>query len=305
MKIIITGGTGLLARYIAKELCSTKNEICVVVSEHRVDFAKELYHDRISIITNDEFFAPEMVKGIIPGACIINTAFTRKNDGREVASSMDYAYALFNACKKNSAYGVINISSRSVYEEPKEGEYNKEDSPINADSLIAAAKYGSELLLKAFFEGASTKYTNLRIASVNELKTDNNMVRPLNIFVDCVLNHKSITVFNGNQIMSFVDPRDVAIAIKLICLSDAEWKDTYNVGAGNIGTCRLIEMAEKVVETGVKLGFEKVGIDIVEKDISQTAGLDIERINIDFGYEPAFSLEDMIMALFEMKRKQL
>ena len=305
MRIIITGGTGLLARYFVKELKGTESEIYVVVSDQRLEFAKELYEEKVTILSASVFYTTETLEAIVPNSCVIHTAFTRRNDGREVASSMDYAYRLFNSCKKYSVGSVINISSRSVYEEPKAGEYNQEDSLINTDSLIATAKYGCELMLKAFFDGTAVKYTNLRIASVNELKTDNNMVRPLNVFVDCVLNQKNITVFNGNQIMSFVDPRDVAKAIRLICAPNIEWKDTYNVGSGKLCTCRLIEMAERVIAIGENLGYKKVGIDIVEKDINQTAGLDIERIRKDFGYEPAISLDDMITALFEMKRDQL
>ena len=302
MKIIVTGGSGLLARYIVAELQKSIDEISVVVSDQRALFATDkLYNDKITVIPESCFFKDDVLKEKISGACIINTAFTRKNEGHEIAKSLDYAYRLFAACKKYKARSVINCSSRSVYEQPASGEYNTEDSPINADSLIATAKYGSELLLKAFFNESDIQYTNLRIASVNELKLDNNMTRPLNVFVDCVLDGKNITVFNGKQIMSFVDPRDVAKAIRMVCTSENNWKEVYNVGSGTLCTTSLYNMAKRVVEIGVELGYTEVGIDIIEKDISQTAGLNIERIQRDFGFVPDISLDDMIRSLFEMK----
>ena len=304
MRIIVTGGTGLLARYIAYEMAGHADELLAVVSDSRADVAKVLYKDypQVQVVPKSVFCQSAYLKEKMPGACVIHTAFTRKNDGTEIAASLDYAYSLFSACKEYAASSVLNISSRSVYEEPKEWEVNNEASAIRADSLIAAAKYGTELMLKAFFQGGNVRYASVRVASVNELKMDHNMVRPLNVFVDCVMKGESIKVFNGKQIMSFVDPRDVACAIRLMCLSSAEWKDTYNIGAGQIGTMTLLKMAEKVVAIGERLGYPKVSIDVIEKDIHQTAGLDISRIQKDFGYVPKISLDDMIVSLFEMKR---
>ena len=306
MKAVITGGTGLVARYVAEKLDSQGFEVILVVSDGRDSFAEELYsgNKNCRIVSRTDFFSEECLNNIIPGAYVVHTAFTRKNEGHEVAKSLDYAYTLFDACKKHGAKGVVNCSSRSIYEEPKEGEFNTEDSPINPTALISTAKYGEELMLRAFFDETKIQFTNLRIASINELKTDNNMVRPLNIFVDCVMNGNNIRVFNGTQTMSFVDPRDVANAVCLILSSDKAWKPVYNVGAGSLCTEKLLDMAKKVVEIGVELGYPEAAIEIVEKDITQTAGMSIDLIKQDFGYEPAISLEIMIRSLFSMKEEE-
>ena len=301
MRAIITGGTGLLARYIIEELLQYDFEIVAVVSENRMEFAKTLYSNNVRLVSNDFFSDANALKKDIPDSCIINTAFTRANEGKEVARSLDYSYSVFDASKRNGAKSVINCSSRSVYEDPGEGCFNTEESEINTDSLIATAKYGSELLLKAFFNGTEIKYTNLRISSINELKLDNNMIRPLNIFVDCVISGKNLTVYNGNQTMSFVDPRDVARAVRMICCSSTDWKDVYNVGSGELGTYRLIDMAKSVVRIGEEFGFPPMGIDIIRKNINQSAGLNNDRIFNDFGFSPKISLDEMIRSLYEMR----
>lgn len=305
MKIVVTGGTGLVARYVAEKFDSHGFETVLVVSDGRIEFAKELYSETryCKIVSRSEFFSENCLNEVLPDSYVVHTAFTRKNEGHEVAKSLDYAYNLFDACKKHGVKGVLNCSSRSIYEEPKEGSFNTEDSPINPTALISTAKYGEELMLKAFLEGTSVKYTNIRIASINELKTDNNMVRPLNIFVDCVMKCNTIKVFNGTQTMSFVDPRDVANAIYLILSSDRAWKPVYNVGAGSLCTEKLLNMAKKVVEIGSELGYPETEIEIVEKDITQTAGMSIDLIKQDFGYEPSVSLEMMIRSLFSMKEE--
>ena len=307
MNVCVTGGTGLIARYVIYRLHEEKRfHLYVVVSSGREDFAKQLYKglDDIEVINVKHFFEDSVLEKVLPHAYVVHTAFTRKNDGIEIARSQEYAYRLFTSCKAFGAKGIINMSSRSVYLEPMNGELNTESSPVNCDSLIATAKYGSELLLSGILAGTSIKYTSLRCASVNELKTDNNMVRPLNVFVDCVLNNKPITVFNGNQIMSFVDPRDVAQSVFLICSSSCSWKPVYNVGPDSSCTCKLIDMARKVIEIGLLHGYADVGINIVEKEIRQSAGLDSSLIREDFGYMPEFNLDMMISDLFKMKKEK-
>ena len=75
-------------------------------------------------------------------------------------------------------------------------------------------------------------------------------------------------------------------------------------GAGTAGTARLLDMAKTVLEIGVQLGYARVGIDVVPKNIQQTAGLDITKITADFGYKPRIPLEEMIRSLFAMKRNR-
>lgn len=299
---VVTGGSGLLGRHIVKRLSSvsTAKEVIAVVSQERIGFAKDLFDglDNITVLSKDYLFNNLSLEN----ACVIHTAFTRNNtDGYEISKSLQYCYSLFRKCKSENVKAVINFSSRSVYKEPAPGKLNDESSELNLCGLISVAKYASELLLLSTFENTMIKHTSLRIASVNELKTDNNMIRPLNVFVDCVMNNKPIKVYNGNQIMSFIDPRDVASAVMLLCGTDKEWKTLYNIGPNQDCTCKLIEMAEKVVDIGVRLGYPRVEIDIVPKDIVQTAGLDTERFKKDFGFVPQYSLDSMIESLFAMK----
>ena len=302
-KIVVTGGTGLLARFVVREFVNNNYLVFPIVSNERIEFARNLFRDMSNVqITSNDYFFSNLNKEFLHDSFVINTAFTRKNDGQEIAKSLEYSFKLFDKCKRSNIAGIINCSSRSVYKEPNAGELNTENSPLDLDSLIASAKYGSELLLFSFFQDTDIKYTNLRIASLNEIKQDNNMVRPLNVFVENVINNESIKVYNGEQTMSFVDPRDVAKGIRMMCDSDKSWEHTYNIGAGLSCTMKLIEMAKMVVDIGLKLGYKKVNIEVIDKDIKQTSGMDISRINEDFGYYPDYTIEDMIIALFEIRR---
>ncbi len=308
-KVFVTGGSGLIARYIVNRFSQDKNYLLyAVVSENRINFAEALYKPfkNVKVITAESLFDDEVKREQLKNSFVIHTAFTRKNDGKEIVRSLQYTYRVFELCKIYSVAGVLNISSRSVYKDPDAGTLNDEDSELCAKGLISAAKYASELLLLSFFANHTTggrgiKYSNLRVSSVNELKTDNNMTRPLNVFVDCIIKGENIKVYGGSQIMSYIDPRDAAEAVYLMCSSgNKSWKDTYNVGSGC--TYTIQELAEKVISIGAELGYAEVNIEVIMKDDFQRAGLNIERIREDFGFEPKITIDEMIRSLFEMKR---
>ena len=306
-KYIITGGTGLVARYAAFAFAAdTCNTVIMVVSEERIPFAKELYagYDNISVVGRNELLDPNSDEDYY-GSVVIHTAFTRKNEGEEITRSLDYSFDVFMFAKRKNVRSVIYISSRSVYKEPDEGQLNTESSPIFCSSLIGAAKYATELMLESCFKGSGIKFTSLRISSINELKQDNNMIRPLNVFVDRVMIGESIKVIGGMQVMSFIDPRDVACAIRLVASSDKEWRPVYNVGTGWMATMSLLDMAKTVVDIGVTRGYDKAEIIIEEKVVNQRAGLDITHIKEDFGFEPEIGIERMISDLFNMKEGRI
>lgn len=301
-RIIVTGANGLLARYIIKELV-VNNFVVTAVSNNK-NSARSLYSglNNLDIINYDE-----MSQGCLKefnGCSIIHTAFTRKNDGEQVAKSLDNTLKVLELAKTMPAERFYNISSRSVYQEPEEGCLNDEHSLINplANNAIGIGKYAAELLVQACLGCTKIKYTNLRISSVNELKLDNTMARPLNAFVDAMINGRDIKVVGGMQVMSFIDPRDVAAAILALLYVD-DLKTVYNIGTGWLCTDNLLNMAQLVVERGVNKGFNPVNIVIEEKQVNQRAGLDISRLQSDTNWNPAYDLNKMIDSLYELKTK--
>ena len=178
---------------------------------------------------------------------------------------------------------------------------NTEDSPLNYSPYISLGKIIAERMVANYFGGTSIKFTNLRLGSVNELKLDNTMIRPLNVFVKNVINGEPIRVVGGMQVMSYIDPRDIAAAISSL-LKVSQWKSVYNVGTGWLCTKSLLEMAQMVVRIGKELSYKEVPVNVEEKNVVQRAGLDISRITNDTAWRPQVTLEQMIESLYQMLR---
>lgn len=291
--IIVTGASGLVARFLIHELVKNIEYNVIAVSRDKDRIESLLKNTTVKCINYDE------LSNYVSGCVLIHCAFTRSNDGKLVTESLDLTQKIFiHACKYN-AESIINISSRSVYIEPNDGCLNTESSPLNYGLFYSIGKIVAENMLQNLCADTKIKYTNLRIASVNELKLDNTMVRPLNVFVKNVIERRPIKIVGGNQMMSYIDPRDVATSIVKL-LQVPQWQPIYNIGTGWMCTKRLIELANMVVKIGSQLGYNEVPIVIEEKEIYQRAGLDISKITTDTGWIPQISLEMMIKDLYIM-----
>lgn len=295
--IVVTGASGLVARHLIYELSKNEDYQIVAVSRQPEKTAELYVGMPVKCITYNN------VADFLTGAILIHCAFTRNNDGKSVVDSLDVAQKIFISAFKNNVSAVINISSRSVYVEPNEGSLNTEDSALNYAPYISLGKIIEERMVIDLFEGTDILFTNLRLASVNELKRDNTMIRPLNVFVSNVIAGKPIRVIGGMQMMSFIDPRDIATAICSL-LKIAQWRPIYNVGTGWMCTRSLLEMAKLVVSKGKQLGYKEVLINVEEKNVIQRAGLDISQITEDTGWLPTISIELMIESLYQMLGKE-
>lgn len=297
-KILITGSSGLVARFLIKMLLK-KNYIIYAASSD-VLVTKNLYKTdkNLIVISNEEVFDNKIVKKV---DFIVHCAFTRKNDMTEIVKSLALTYRLLKVWnEENLDIGFINISTRSVYAEPNENELNTETSIIKPSGYIGLAKYATELMTD--LASNSKKYTCLRLSSVNELKNDNNMIRPMNVFVENMIKGENINIISGNQIMSYIDPRDVADAIyRLLLMDPKNWKSIYNIGTGWLCTKKLLEIANLVVMIG-KENFNLLPVKVIveEKDLQMHAGLDISRLEKDTGWKPSYTLENMIIDLYLM-----
>lgn len=291
--IVVTGASGLVARFLILELVKNKEYNVIAVSRNKNKIESLFKNNNVKCINYNE------LSNYVAGCVLIHCAFTRNNDGKLVTESLDLTSNIFMMALKYTAEAIINISSRSVYIEPNEGCLNIEISPLNYGSFYSVGKIVAENMLQNICAGTNIKFTNLRIASVNELKLDNTMVRPLNVFVKNVIEGKPIKIVGGNQMMSYIDPRDVATSIVNL-LQISQWSPIYNIGTGWYCTRKLIDLANLVVDIGAQLGYDKVPIVVENKEINQRAGLDISKITADTGWIPQIPLEMMIKDLYIM-----
>lgn len=302
INVLLTGASGLVGRNIVKVLSDSEiySVTAVGTSKEKLEAMYADYRD-VTCISNDDLLSGKFCIDDVD--YVIHCAFTRKNDPVEVTRALDFTADLYKLFKDKRVKGILGISTRSVYKEPEEGELNTEESVIAPNGLIGIAKYAAELMLETLCSYSGQPYSILRLGSVNELKTTDTMVRPMNVFVDCMLSGKPIHIVGGSQVMSYIAPQDIADAIKSILdLPTEKWSDVYNIGTGWMCTDTLLNIAKKVRDIGVKeFGVAPVEIEIEEKEVNMHAGQDITRLTSATGWKPVWTMEKMISDLYKMK----
>ncbi len=298
-KIMVTGASGMLAQEIIHKL-DDGNTMIYAVSADKNSINTTSLSSNVICFNNTDIETDMYEWNDI--YAIINCAFTRINENIQVIKSIDLGIKIFNFAKKYHVKRVLNISSRSIYIEPEEGTLNTENSSIGGGGCIGLGKYFSETAAQLVLENTNVKYTNLRLASINEVKVEKSMVRPMNVFVKKVINHENITIVGGKQVMSYIDLRDAAEGvISVLRIPDDIIKPVYNIGTGWKCTDTLLNIAQKVINIGCdEFGYQKVEIEITPKDVNMHAGMDSTLLKKDSGWEAKYSLEDMIRELYKM-----
>ena len=133
--VLITGASGLVARFTAFALAKS-NEYSVFVVSSRKENSIELYkgYPNIKCYSNYELFDQTLPLSSID--YLLNFAFTRNNAPEEVTSSLDYTFKLLLLFQKSPIMNILNVSTRSIYKEPDAGELNTEDSLVAPQSAI-------------------------------------------------------------------------------------------------------------------------------------------------------------------------
>jgi nucleoside-diphosphate-sugar epimerase len=139
--------------------------------------------------------------------------------------------------------------------------------------------------------------TNLRIASITG-GTNRLRLELVSKLVMNAIKGEPITVIGGEQVLSYIDVRDVCSGIiALMSIDPNTWKEYYNLGANQQHT--IMEIAKIVIDASEKLKLDPVKLKVGRNDIHRIVGMDSSLFYKDTGWSPKHPLEDTVMALFE------
>lgn len=292
--IIITGASGLVATQLTLDLLNNTNHFLYLVStnptalkERYAGFAK-----RIKCCSLDSFSDYAKTSGERFDACV-NAGFARSSLGRPLVDSLEFTYKLVALIKELGVGKFLNISSQSVYGKETEPLWT-EQTPLDPDYMYALGKYNTELITRIVLSDSNVKWTNIRLSSVCE------NARFMNVFVKNALSGSPIHLTASNQGCSFIDVRDVSSALIKVIESDINhFAEAYNLGTAEMFTIR--EIAEKVKQIGDTMYGTSVVITEETNDNNVKIGMDNTLFKKTFGWQPQFSMDEMIISLFEIK----
>lgn len=245
MKIIITGGSGLLGQYLSIEF-SKSNEVISLYNKNSISSDK-FNSKRIDIrnykLLNNLFesFRPDIV---IHAAASTNPVLSNDLETKEVYNiNVSSTKRIAELCEKYSAR-LIYTSSDLVYAGYR-GSMLKEDSKIIPISLYAETKLMGEIKIQETFDN----YIILRIALLYGFGLGNSICHFQEMYENLKAG-KAVRLFH-DQYRTPVTMLEAARIIREICNQSIK-NDIINVG-GNERANR-VEMGEKLCSI---VGFDK------------------------------------------------
>lgn len=290
MNVLITGATGLVATELILTLLNNSDHSLFLTSRNK-DLIQERYRNyqgRIKVLTLQELKHGHPIQIDI----CVHTAFARSSEGNQLTSSLTYLFDLCEICKELGVKKFINISSQSVYG----NSYvlnSDENAPCVPGYMYALGKYASELICKEAFTNTDTLLFNIRLASVCE------NARFVKVFVENALSNIPINITAPNQIVSFIDVRDVACALKLLIDDNAVIQGTYNLGSGEWYSIRdVASIVRNIGESKYNIPF----VSIIEKDNGNNAqiGMSVDKIKSALHWYPKYGINEMIDSIYKM-----
>lgn len=290
--ILITGSGGLLGSELIKKL-SEDEQFYIIAMTSQVNTLKKMYlGSNIKIISNDTW-KEELNSSGVKIDTLINCAFPRSSDPKELASGIPFTESLIKDCINIDVKNIINISSQSVYTQKQKTDVT-EQSPVQPESLYGMTKYACERIVSLLCEQHQIRYSNIRLGSLTGIDFD---VRMTNRFVKNVLSGEKIEITGGKQKISYLDVRDAASGLsKMLVVNPDQWKSTYNFGNDEYFT--LIDLVKIVKEKAKAYEIHNVDVKIKEGDSNYNNVMNNNLFYRQFSFQPKFHLDKMIEELF-------
>lgn len=286
-RVLVTGASGLLGRTLVKTLCEKTENAVYAVTQHpeAAVFSHLSFGEQLHVQSNDEMFSKASSGWGIDQ--VINCAFARNNDPRQLASALDYTRRLVEMMNETGVHDLINISSQGVYKRQPAGILATENAEIEPIDLYSMCKYATEQITCGSLQGFCT---NVRLSSLN---MDG---RFLQKFVENAKNGKEISLSAPEMQASLMDVRDAADALVLLSQLDKEkHSDVYNLGVGY--QLSLLEYAKVVEKVGKEFGYQ-VTVTITDNKAAAHSGLDCSRLFNDINWNPKYTPKMMVQEIF-------
>jgi len=279
MKILVTGGSGFIGKYLVRSLLENDNSVTIFdnFSNSTKDSVSSLVEIGAKIIKGD-ITKPLNIQSaakdqdiLIHLAAKISVSESIINPSETFRVNVDGTRNVLSACEKNNVKKLIVSSSAAVYGEGFSNIKSTERSKINPISPYGESKARMEQEIKQFALEHDIDCIILRFFNIYGIGQSPEYAGVITKFMERIAHGKPLEIFgNGLQTRDFVAIDDI---INSMYNSIQIGKSgTYNIASGKAVTIK--ELAEMMIsvsgkEIGLKLSSSKKGnIKFSQADIT-------------------------------------
>ena len=302
MRILVTGGLGLIGHNVVSKLENLGHEITIVDNKTSygsipLDELNYLMSERIKKIKTKDIFnsdiadyyvIDELINDYQPEIIIHLASFPRQKvvNVNPRAGSRTMSEGLLNLlelAKKHKVRRFVYISSSMVY-----GDFTDdvaEDAVCKPQGQYGIMKLAGEWLVKDYTRSCGLEHTIIRPSAVyGPLDVED---RVISKFILGALRGQTLKVNGVNETLDFTFVDDAANGIVASALSENAINKTYNITKSH---SRTLKYAAKLA---INLAG-KGSIEVRDKDADfpSRGALNIDAAKRDFGFDPKVDVEE-------------
>ena len=302
MKVLVTGGLGLIGHNVVNKLESLGHTVTIVDNKTNygiipADELNYLMRERIKKIKTSAVFnvniadyyeMNELISDDTPEIIIHLASFPRQKvvNANPRLGSITMSEGLINLLELAKKYQVrrfVYISSSMVY-----GDFTHdvcEDAICKPQGQYGIMKLAGEWLVKDYTRSCGIEHTVIRPSAVyGPLDVED---RVISKFILSALRDQTLKVNGANETLDFTYVDDAANGIVAAALSENAINKTYNITKSHSRTLKYA--AELAVEIAGKGSIE---VRDKDSDFPSRGSLNIDAAKRDFGFDPKVDVEE-------------
>ena len=302
MKILVTGGYGLIGHNVIKRLRDQKHTTTIIdtktnygiIPQAEIDYLMEErarkigYHLHYNTDIVNEDNVDYVVKTTQPEVIVHMASFPRQKvvnaDPQWGADVM--MRGLINMLESAKSHGVrrfVYISSSMVY-----GDFQdqvREDAVCNPQGQYGIMKLAGEWMVKDYARKTGMEYVIIRPSAVyGPLDVEDRVVAK---FMLTAMRGGTLRVNGASETLDFTYVDDAADGIVAAALEMDAANDTYNITKSH--SVSLLQAAEMVV--GI-VGRGSIEVKSKDADFPSRGALNIDKARARLGYNPKIDVEE-------------
>jgi nucleoside-diphosphate-sugar epimerase len=302
MKILVTGGLGLIGHNVVQRLESLKHEVIItdtrtnygIIPQAELDYlmlerlkkisGNNIYHIDITDADNFDW----LVSKHQPEVIIHMASFPRQKvvNANPAWGSRVMMEGLINICESAKKHGVgrvVYISSSMIY-----GNFDDqvtEDYHCRPIGQYGIMKLTGEDIVKDYHRRGAFEYAIIRPSAVyGPLDVEDRVVAK---FMLAAMRGGILNVNGAGETLDFTYVDDAADGIVAAATLEAARNDTYNITKSH--SVSLLEAAEMIVKI---VGRGEINCKDKDADFPSRGALNIDRARAILGYDPRVDVEE-------------
>jgi len=302
MRILVTGGLGLIGHNVVARLQAQGHRVCVldskttygIVPQSEIDYLMTERREKIALDTNiytHDICDVDAVESVFdaerPDVVIHMASFPRQKvvNANPAWGSRVMMEGLLNICESAKRHGVrrmVYISSSMVY-----GDFADqvtEDHPCRPIGQYGIMKLTGEDIVKDYHRRGAFDYVVVRPSAVyGPLDVEDRVVAK---FMLAAMRGGVLTVNGPGETLDFTYVDDAADGVVAAATKDAAANNTYNITRSQSVT--LLAAAEMIVNCA---GQGKISVQDRDLNFPSRGALNIDRARTILGYCPTVDVE--------------